>query len=555
MEIEIPQNLTETSVEELDAIESMLIAAFDELHDAGSTDIAALTEIAEKVEAVRAEKQRRVDAVEQIAALADRVRPTTSEPSAQNDDDEDDDDSDEAEAAAEVLAEVEIEPEMVDEIIEETETAEIEEIEADTQERELVTASADIPARKAPSASAVSRHTTQAETPAPEPSVVITAAADVPGFAAGSSIDTIALARAMHAKARTLSNGSGFVPVATVDLGIEHKLGADMAHNLSVIEEVTKPAALTASGWCAPSTNLYDLFAIDAADGLVDLPTVQVSRGGLNVPGFIGFGDAADGLWTWDEDDNDAAHGEDPEGSKPCLYLPCPTFTDYRLIAEGLCITAGNLTDRAFPELTSRFVQLAVNSHLHRLSGAILTTISTGATGVTMGAVDTSAAGSILNAIDLQVEDYRSQFRMSVNAVLEAIFPLWTKAVIRADLAMRTGVALTNVTDAMVDEHFAARKVRAQFVHDYGALYAASAKTAWPTTMDFLLYAAGSYLRGDGGTIDLGVVRDSTLNATNDYTAAWTEQMYLVAQVGPAAREVTVNFGVDGVTGCCPTAS
>lgn len=556
MEIEIPQNLNEVSADELAAIESTLIAAFDELHDAGSTDIAALTKIAEAVEAVRAEQQSRVDAVEQIAALAERVRPTVTEVIAENDDEEGDDDEEaEDDSAAIVETEIVAETETVDEIVEITEPAEVEETEANTEERELVTASADTPSRKAPSASAVSRHTVQAETPAPEPTVVITAAADVPGFAAGSNIDTIALARAMHAKARTLSNGSGFVPVATVDLGIEHKLGADMSHNLSVIEEVTKPSALTAAGWCAPSNNLYDLFAIDAGDGLIDLPTVQVSRGGLNVPGFLGYGDAADGLWSWDEDDHDNAHGEEPTASKPCLYIPCPTFTDYRLIAEGLCITAGNLTDRAFPELTSRFVQLAVNSHLHRLSGAILTTISTGATGVTMGAVDTSAAGSILNAIDLQVEDYRSQYRMSVNAVLEAVFPLWTKAVIRADLAMRTGVALTNVTDAMVDEHFAARKVRAQFVHDYGALYSASAKTAWPTTIDFLLYAAGAYLRGDGGTIDLGVVRDSTLNATNDYTAAWTEQLYLVAQVGPAAREVTVNFGVDGVTGCCPTAS
>ena len=61
-------------------------------------------------------------------------------------------------------------------------------------------------------------------------------------------------------------------------------------------------------------------------------------------------------------------------------------------------------------------------------------------------------------------------------------------------------------------------------------------------------------MRGDGGTIDLGVVRDSVLNATNDYTAAWTEQLYLVAQLGPDARKVTVNYDVNGVTGCCPVA-
>jgi hypothetical protein len=219
------------------------------------------------------------------------------------------------------------------------------------------------------------------------------------------------------------------------------------------------------------------------------------------------------------------------------------------LVAEGLCITAGNLTDRAFPELTQRFVSLAVNAHLHRLSAAIINEITNTAVGVTMGGINATAAGSVLNAIDLQVADYRSQHRMSVNAVLETIFPLWAKALVRADLALRHGAELTNVTDAVVDAHFAARGVRAQFVHDYQPLFGGAAATAWPATLDFLIYPAGGYVRGDGGVIDLGVVRDSVLNATNDYTAAWTEQLYLVAQLGPDAREVEVALDV---TGCQP---
>ncbi len=265
------------------------------------------------------------------------------------------------------------------------------------------------------------------------------------------------------------------------------------------------------------------------------------------MPSFIGYGEAANALWTWTEDSRDA------EDTKPCLYIPCPDFTDYRLEAEGLCITAGNLTDRAYPELTQRFVQLAVNSHLHRVSAAIISKIQGTATGVTMNAVNSSAAGSILNALDLQVADYRSQYRMSVNSTLEAVFPLWTRELIRADLAMRNGVMMTNVSDADINAHFATRKVRPQFVHDYQPLYGIGAATQWPATVSFMLYAAGTYVRGDGGTIDLGVVRDSILNATNDYTAAWTEQLFLVAQMGPDARQVEVTVAVDGTTACCPT--
>jgi len=524
METQVPAELNALSDEDLAALSDELIAEFDKVHDSGSNDVATLGEIADAIEAVRNETNGRAEAAqkaaEAVAALVDRVHKT-----------------DEVEVQDEI-----IEPEVADAPIEVNAEAEVAEEE---KELELVTASAP----KAPSASAVRRHTVQEKPKVASPEVVITAAADVPGFAGGQNIGLLDVARALHSKARTLNDRSPRVPVAQITYPIapENKVGADLAHNMDVLDRVRKPSALTAAGWCAPSTNMYDLFALDAGDGLIDLPTVQVTRGGLNVPGFIGFGEAANALWTWTED----SAGD--EETKPCLYVPCPDFTDYRLEAEGLCITAGNLTDRAYPEMTQRFVQLAVNSHLHRVSAAIINKIAGGATNVTMGAVATSAVGSILNAIDLQVADYRSQYRMSVNSTLEAVFPLWTRELMRSDLAMREGEA-TNISDADINAHFAQRNVRPQFVHDYQPLYGMGARTAWPTSLSFLLYAAGSYVRGDGGTIDLGVVRDSVLNATNDFTAAWTEQLYLVAQMGPAARQVEVEYAVDGVTACCPTA-
>jgi hypothetical protein len=546
METAIPQDLAAADEETLSGLEASLVAEFNALHDAGTTDVATLTEIVEAIEAVRSESARRVEAASAIAALAEKVNPVVAE-SEEGEGDEGETEGEDA--GAEAVAEAEAIVEAAAEIIETPENTDtkVEEAEANIEERELVTASAD-QNRKAPSAKAVSARTAQPEAPAPSAEVVITAAADVPGFTAGGNLDTLALAKAFHAKARTLSNHSGYVPVATVDLGLTHKLGVDAAYNMEILAQATSPSALTASGWCAPSNNLYDLFGVDAGDGLIDLPTVQVTRGGLNVPGFLGLEEADDALWTWTEEDQDDADGGG-DSTKPCLKIPCPEFTDYRLVAEGLCVTAGNLTDRAFPELTQRFVSLAVNAHLHRLSAAIINEIRGTAVGVTMGGINSTASGSVLNAIDLQVADYRSQHRTSVNAVLEAVFPLWAKALIRADLALRHGAELTNVTDAVVDAHFAARAVRAQFVHDYQPLYGGAAATAWPASLEFLLYPAGGFVRGDGGTIDLGVVRDSVLNATNDYTAAWTEQLYLVAQLGPNAREVEVAIDV---TGCQP---
>jgi hypothetical protein len=190
------------------------------------------------------------------------------------------------------------------------------------------------------------------------------------------------------------------------------------------------------------------------------------------------------------------------------------------------------------------------------VNGAIIQKVTTGGVStITFPAIaGTSTAGRLLNSIDLATSKYRQDYRMSVNSVLEVILPVWAKSLLRSDLAMRSGVDLLAVTNAMIDEYFAVRQVRPQFVYDYQDIPTNPfTGDPWPSQVKFNVYAAGSYIRGDGGVIDLGVVRDSVLNATNDYTAAWTEQMYLVAKVGPISRNFAVNIDNEGYTGCCPT--
>jgi hypothetical protein len=171
---------------------------------------------------------------------------------------------------------------------------------------------------------------------------------------------------------------------------------------------------------------------------------------------------------------------------------------------------------------------------------------------VTITTGPSSATSEILSAVDLQLTDYRSQYTMSDQRVLEVVFPDWAKGVIRSDMAMRSGVAEMAVSDAQINQWFAVRNARPQFIKNYQPLYSTTPKTAWPTSIKFLVYPAGGYVKGTGPTINLGVTRDSTLNATNDFTAAWSEQFYTVGQRGPDAREVTVTILVDGVTAVGP---
>lgn len=119
-------------------------------------------------------------------------------------------------------------------------------------------------------------------------------------------------------------------------------------------------------------------------------------------------------------------------------------------------------------------------------------------------------------------------------------------------MAMRKGVRAENVTDAEITGWLTARSVRPQFTPDWQPLYDTAPATEWPTDVTFAIWFTGSYISLDGGEIDLGVVRDSTLNATNDFTAAWSEQFFQVCRRGPQGREYTVPLQVDGVTACCP---
>jgi hypothetical protein len=546
MKTQVPEDLAPLSAEALAELEAALVAEFDEAYDNdGSMEL--LGEVANALDAVReAQAQREAaeaEEAEKRQALADRVRPTATDDAA----DDGDDDTDEATAESDDTTE----DEPADEA-----TAEDEPVDEPEQEKELVTASAK--QRKPASAKAVARRTPKPEAPkTPEHRVVITAGADVPGYGNGQEIDRLDIARAMHARARGMGDSKGRQTVMNVasiakPIPSDHWVKAGEDDVKAVIDRAVSEgmggkdaSALVASGgFCAPSETMYDLFSVESRDGLLDLPTVGVSRGGVNVPDYIGLDAVSSGIWSWDE-----TLDTDGVSTKPCVAIPCPGFTEVRLEAEGLCVTAGNLTDRAYPELTARTVDLAVTAHLHALSNAKIAKIVASATAVTVATVPSDAAGDILNAIDLQVADYRSQFLLGEGTVLDAILPHWYYGAIRSTLAMRAGISELAVTDQQVREFFTVRNVRPQFVYGYEPLFNTSPATAWPGTSKFVLFPTGGYVAGDGGTLDLGVVRDSTLNATNDFTAAWAEAFYSVMKLGPAAREVTVTVAVDGQTG------
>lgn len=67
----------------------------------------------------------------------------------------------------------------------------------------------------------------------------------------------------------------------------------------------------------------------------------------------------------------------------------------------------------------------------------------------------------------------------------------------------------------------------------------------FPTTVYAYLFSEGSFLHLDGGTLDLGLVRDSTLNSTNEFTT-FAEDFENVAFIGQESLEIQFTLHPDG---------
>lgn len=540
----VPENLDELTQEALDHLEFRATEAFDTLYDTNPTDpggVATLAELAEAIESLRNERGRRdtvrAQAEAETAALHERVHEVAQD--------------EEVETETEAPAE-------------ETETP---------AEPEAVAAAA-IPAQP--------RRTRRLNIPlseirarAPEPEVpeqrlTITAAADVPRYAAGHSFaDVGELADAFYERAKsTPVSASGLVQgpkVATIRREFKHTMSLDtpLEDVNRIIKEMTNQEALVAGGgWCSPSETTYSFFDITCEDGMVDLPTFGVSRGGIRYPVspslasvFTGTFTNATNPWLWTEtDDILTVTGST---NKPCVRVPCPTFDDVRLECYGICLTAGNLTDNAFPEATAHQLGLLRSAHYHAMNQRYIAAMVTLASAAVTGGFFDDCNGltsDLLAATEWAAVDYRTRYGMCETDVLEVVLPFWARAVVRADLSRRTGIDMLAVTDAQINDFFDVRSVRVQWVKDWQVRGTnqpggASATVLYPSTVDFLIYAAGTYGLGNGMTLDLGLVRDSVLNAENDHTAAWMEECHLVALLGHEARHYTVCVCAAGLTG------
>lgn len=313
-----------------------------------------------------------------------------------------------------------------------------------------------------------------------------------------------------------------------------------------------------AAGWCAPSQVVYDLCELETSDGMIDIPEVQITRGGMRFTPGPDFATIFGGAGYFHQTEAQVIANT----VKPCMDIPCPAFTDIRLEVEGVCITGSILQRRGYPELVERFIRGAMVAHMHKVNAFVIAQMVAGSTVVDLQPnvdvpLDVTATSNLLSGIEMEIEDIRYRNRLGFGSNVEIVMPHWGRAPLRADLGRRQGLAEFDISDARIDQWINQRGGRVQYVYDWQDAFSGQASgpggatplTAWPNSLFFMAYPAGTWLRGSDDTIRLETIYDSTKLSTNQYTALFTEEGVLVAQVcNGGSRVVEVNYCPSGVT-------
>ena len=399
------------------------------------------------------------------------------------------------------------------------------------------------------SAAAVAKRRPYTAEPKVEEPKALVASAGESEFSLGSTRFASAgqLADIMFSTWNRLPADSGPRAVARIPVQNQYELkSTDAVDNAQVLYEVARKTqqarnegvALTAALGCAPSEPVYEFFNQSARGaGLVDLPTVTARRGSRTYPPAIGFtsvtGQTGIGtLFTG--------------ATKTCYTVNCGTTRVTDVIANYTCLTFDNEEGLFYPELVDQYQSLAMIAHEHAVNQRLIENMRDHDVTVDVQDLDTNG-GTVIGLVRALLRTrayYIERHKMSEGAVLDAVLPFWFAAAYAVDIATRQSTDMAtsiNLGLGRIESELRQGGINAQFVYDWQQGPAAG----FDDHGSALLYAPGTFVQLDGPTLDLGVVRDSTLNAANDF------QIFFESWTGLAAPGIEALY-IQGIE-TCPT--
>jgi len=272
------------------------------------------------------------------------------------------------------------------------------------------------------------------------------------------------------------------------------------------------------------------------------LPSFQAARGGVNVPAASIVGDVSSAAGSLSitviTEANDALGGT--FATKSCLDLTCPAYTETAVTVISHCREYGNLNARAWPEKIAHENDLTMAAHARAAEGYLLDRIKAQSVNVTNGAETLGALIYLVDAIVKAKFGIMGRLRMDRGARFRALLPYWVPSMLALD-TVQTIDGNRFTTEAQLVSYLRGLGIEPTFYLDspsVGTQLPDSTQTAaaidpLPDTVQWALFPEGAFIHVDGGSLELGIVRDSTLNSTNDYQI-FGETFENVALIGPA---------------------
>ena len=598
-DIVVPEDLTTLADDALSALAESVRAAAEAVSADAATSDTALAEVERLVgefdrvnNEILSRDAKRQDRIDRAAAAIDRL----SEP-AEGEEVEVmvDPSMMDGEMATEAVTEFssEDEPASVEEVVEaevveaEAEAVvEVEEVSAETtpveaaEETETVELSLEVTVEDSSSltgaeaSSALTRLIPEGVTPLAETAptgAILHASNAVPGLSEGTALDRMELATAITKKRHGMNNASAGtyerVVLATAQSNLPNKVAGGAEENFSVFDTVRtnwalqsqERTSLVASGGnCAPLPPSYEFFRLAEQINPVEqaLPTVEAPRGGIRFITPPDWTDALAGVRVTTEAEDAAGYG-DASGltaPKPCVHVDCPPIEECRVDAVSQCVEFGNLNYRVFPEQVAAFLEDLAVAFTSTKEIFYLDAIDATSTAVT-AAPAYGATRGVTQTILAAAANYRRRQHMGINSVLTLMLPSWVVEFIKVDMVNdhALGLNFINAGESEVTAWLASNNLDVVWYYDsatgagqaFNGAQGAGAINEFPTSVVGYMFAPGTYVRLDGGTLDVGIVRDSILNGTNDLQI-FSEQWVQVCQVGLESLRLEITLCPDG---------
>jgi hypothetical protein len=199
--------------------------------------------------------------------------------------------------------------------------------------------------------------------------------------------------------------------------------------------------------------------------------------------------------------------------------------------------------------MMAAYVDLAQSQFSRKAEVKLLELIAAAALASVTSAKNLGATRDLITAILQGVSNFKFTNRLPRKALLTAIFPAWVLDLLKIDMAKELSHGdneSLSITDDQVTAMLRTHGINPIWMLDglpeksggsgypaqtFAVQGASEAIKAFPTKLVWHLFPEGSIQYLDAGRLDIGVVRDATLDSTNDFELM-SEQFESIANRG-----------------------